>query len=166
MGDGAGGFDDQDVLFVGEGPVGIISGQINYIPEADLECDGSIKWVRIAPGTQIIDEFSLSNSGEDGSVLNWEIESYPSWGSWGFSEESGYLKDGEWDSVQVFITAPNETKTEYTGSIRIVNVNNPSDVCEIEVSVETPRNRLLFRLIIEIILERFPDVFPILRKLI
>ena len=69
-----------------------------------------------------------------------------------------------WDSVQVFITAPNETKTEYTGTIRIVNVDNPSDTCEIEVSVETPRTRFLFNLIIEILFERFPNFFPILRR--
>jgi len=165
MGDGAGGFEDQDTLLVGDGPVGIISGNINYIPDPNLECDGSISWRRVTPGTQIIDEFSIANTGEDGSVLHWQIESYPDWGSFGFSEESGYLKDGIWESIQVFITAPNETKTEYTGTIRIINVENPGESCEIDVIVETPRTKNLFQTILNFLLERFPNLLPIVRRL-
>ena len=164
MGDGAGGFEDQNVILVGEGPVGVVSGNINYIPEPDLECDGSIQWRKITPGSQIIDEFSLGNTGEEGSVLHWEIESYPTWGTWVFSEESGYIKDGIWDSIQVFITAPNETKTEYTGTIRIVNVDDPSDTCVIEVTIETPRTKNLFQNILNFLLERFPNIFPLVRR--
>jgi len=164
FGKGDGDFEDQDKIFTGEGPIGIISGQINYIPEPDLQCDGSIQWRKIPPGTQIIDEFSIGNLGENDSVLHWEIESCPSWGSWGFSEESGYINNGIWDSVQVFITAPNETKTRYTGTIRIINVDNPSDHCEIEVSVETPRTNNLFQNLLNLLLERFPNLFPLVRK--
>ncbi len=163
LGNGAGGFASQQILSAGDGPIGIISGNIDYIPESDLECDGSIQWKKVTPGANIIDEFSIGNTGNAGSILHWQIESYPTWGSWNFSEESGYIQDGIWKEVQVFITAPNYESTEYTGTIKIINVDVPSDNCEIEISIETPRTKSLFQTLLNLILERFPNVFPILR---
>lgn len=165
LGNGAGGFGNQQIIPAGDGPVGIISGNVDHIPEPDLECDGSIQWKKITPGAQIIDEFLIGNTGDMGSVLNWQIESYPTWGSWNFSEESGYIQDGIWKGIQVFVTAPAYENTEFTGIIKIVNVDDPSDNCEIAVSIETPRTNSLFQTLLNLILERFPNVFPMLRWL-
>jgi hypothetical protein len=164
IGDGTGGFEDQDIIQTGDGPVGIITGNINYIPEADLECDGTINWRKVKPGEQIIDEFSIANLGEEESILHWQIESYPTWGEWSFSDESGYIQDGIWESIQVFITAPNESKTEFTGIIKIINIDEPSDSCEIEVTVETPRTKNLFQTLLNFLIERFPNLFLILKE--
>ncbi|KYK21407.1 hypothetical protein AYK24_09120 [Thermoplasmatales archaeon SG8-52-4] len=166
LGDGTGGFEDQLVKQTGEVPVGIIAGNIDYIPIADLDCDGTIRWTRMPPGTDIIDEFQVGNTGEANSVLHWQIDSYPSWGEFNFSEESGYIKDGVWEAIQVFITAPIYQNTDYTGTIKIINVDNPSDYCEIDVTIETPRTNSLIQTLLNRLLERFPNLFTILRGLI
>jgi hypothetical protein len=163
LGAGGGVFQSQQVISAGDGPVGVICGNIDYIPEPVLECDGEIRWTRITPGSDIIDEFSIGNTGEPGSVLQWEIESYPSWGTWDFSEDSGFIMDGVWDPIQVFITAPEESQTEFTGTIKIINSNNPSESCTIDVTIETPRSNSLFQTLFERLLERFPNIFPIMR---
>jgi len=165
IGDGAGGFGAQKVYSAGDGPVGILSGNFDYKPEADLECNGSFHWRKIKPGDQIIDEFTIGNMGTEGSVLDWQIESYPNWGSWNFSETSGNLPEGEWKGIQVFVEAPNEPKTDFSGKIKIVNVDDPSDSCEIDVILETPRSKGILETLFNLILERFPNAFPIVRWL-
>lgn len=163
IGDGAGGFEPQKKYPAGDGPVGIITVNIDYIPEPDLECEGSFNWKKVNPGQDIIDEFSIGNVGVPGSVLNWELESYPTWGTWNFSKTSGYLADGVWEGVQLIVTAPNQPKTEFTGTIKVINSDDPSDYCEIEVVLETPRTKTIFESILFKIFERFPNVFPIIR---
>ncbi|UCF49542.1 MAG: VCBS repeat-containing protein [Thermoplasmatales archaeon] len=165
IGNGAGGFSTQQILFAGEVPVGILSGNIDHIPVPDLECNGSLYWTGIKPGADIIDSFSIGNTGEVSSVLKWKIQSYPSWGEWSFSETSGNIPDATWEEIQVLITAPNESDT-FTGTIKIINLEDPNDECEIEVYVKTPRTKTLFESLLELILERFPNAFPILRQIL
>lgn len=166
LGDGAGGFGAQDVFSAGDGPVGILSGNFDYVPEPDLECDGSFNWKKVKPGEQIIAEFLIGNFGNEGSVLSWQIESYPEWGIWGFSETSGDIPEGVWEGIQVSVQAPNESKTDFTGKIKIINLDDSSDSCEIDVILETPRTKNIFQTLLNLLLERFPNAFSILRNLL
>jgi len=166
IGNGTGGFGAQKVYSAGEGPVGILSGNFDHKPEADLECLGFFHWKKIKPGEQITDKFSIGNNGTKYSFLNWQIESYPDWGSWNFSETSGNLPEGEWKVIHVYVEAPMESKTDFSGKIKIVNLDNPSDTCEIDVILETPRSKNIFHVLLNLILERFPNCFPIIRWLL
>ncbi len=105
----------------------------------DLDCSGSISWVDVEPGATVTDEFTVSNIGEPASILNWEIESNPEWGTgWVFEPASGSIADGESINVSVTTHAPDDTETEFTGEIVIVNSDDSEDTCTIDISLATP----------------------------
>ena len=110
-------------------------------------CDGELSWSNIAPGTQVNGEFKVSNCGDDGSELDWEVSEWPEdWGTdWAFDPASGVdlTPDQGWKTVQVQLKAPTNPESEFTGSVKIINSNNPSDFCEISVYLKTPRNKAI-----------------------
>jgi len=107
----------------------------------DLSCDGSLIWEGVGPGATVNGEFYVGNVGEVGSILNWKIDSYPTWGTWTFSSESGSLAEGDWETITVDVVAPPDENTEFTGTVKVINVDDPSDYCEISVILETPLNQ-------------------------
>jgi hypothetical protein len=136
-------------------------------PEPDLDCGGSLGWDEVKPGATVNGTFQVGNVGENGSLLNWAVESWPSWGTWTFSPDSGTaLPDGSWVSVTVAVVAPPDKKTNFTGKVKIVNLDDLSDFYEINVYLKTPMNEdLYFQQLFEKFFERFPNAFPILRHL-
>ena len=88
------------------------------------------------------DSFEILNIGDNYSQLNWQIESYPSWGTWSFEPESGYGLTPEQGSaiINVSVIVPDEPNTQYNGSIKIINIDDPSDYEIITVKLETPVN--------------------------
>ncbi len=121
---------------------------INYsLPEfdhrtyrgADLQCDGSLSWDDISPGATIQGSFTVSNNGDPGSLLNWEVLSYPDWGTWTFTPSLGTnLLSGDSLTVQVKVVVPNEENTQYQGIVTIINTNKTADSSVIPVTVKTP----------------------------
>ena len=112
----------------------------NQFFEDNLECSGSLSWNDVEPGSTVTGEITVQNVGMTGSELDWEIESYPDWGTWTFSPDSGLdliPEDGE-ILVNVEIVAPEDPETEFTGEVKIVNSNNPYDFCTISVVLVTP----------------------------
>jgi parallel beta-helix repeat protein len=108
-------------------------------PLPDLNCDGSLSWEDVTPGSIVTGDFEVSNDGEPDSILNWEIESYPDWGDWTFDPESGTgLGQGESVTINVEVVAPDEENTEFEGEVKIVNSENSSDFCIIPVFLQTP----------------------------
>ncbi|GAF72541.1 unnamed protein product, partial [marine sediment metagenome] len=109
-------------------------------PEPDLDCDGSLSWTDVTPGDTVTGEFTVSNIGEAGSLLDWEIAEYPDWGDWTFTPSSGEDLTPEQGaiSVGVSVIAPDEAETEFTGEIVLVNSDDPDDICTIDVSLATP----------------------------
>jgi len=139
-------------------------------PEPDLYCEGSLSWTSIVPGSTISDFFTIENIGEPDSLLDWEIAEYPDWGDWTFIPSSGVgltPEDGEY-TVGVTAIAPDEQNTEFTGTIRIVNMENSSDFCTIDVTLATPKNKPFnfFNNLLNWLFERFPNMFPILRHML
>jgi hypothetical protein len=148
----------DDISLTGEGPP-------PPPEEPDLDCDGALSWPEVNAGATVIGDFQIGNVGSDGTFLNWSIDTHPTWGTWTFTPESGTgVAKGSWVTVNVSVVAPNEKKQTFTGKVKIVNTDNSSDFCEIDVSLTTPRVRAIT--IIQRILEKFPNAFQILRQII
>jgi hypothetical protein len=109
----------------------------------DLECDGSLSWDNITPGATVQGSFTVSNGGDPGSLLNWEVLSYPDWGTWTFTPSSGTnLPAGDSVTVQVKVVVPNEENTQFQGAVTIINSDKTADSCVISVTLKTPYNTL------------------------
>ena len=116
-----------------------IYGQDEPLTDPDLKCSGSLSWTDVSPGDTVSGSFFVENVGEDGSLLSWGIDSYPEWGVWSFDPDIGmWLEPGETVTVNVEVVAPNQPKEEFEGTIKVVNVDDPSDYDEIEVYLATP----------------------------
>jgi hypothetical protein len=100
--------------------------------------------------------------------LDWEVESWPDWGDWTFAPPGGTDLTPEAGSVtvEVFVTAPDEQYQEFTGEVKLVNTENSSDYCTIEVSLITPRTYQTLRSLLLQFFERLFDRFLWLEHLI
>ena len=134
-------------------------------PIPDLDCDGSLSWIDVKPGATVEGSFTVENIGDPNSLLDWEIESYPDWGTWTFDPESGVLADGDSITVEVEVVAPDDPETEFEGEIKVVNSEDPDDFCIIQASLVTPVNHhSIFSRIVQL-LEKFIDRFPLLERI-
>jgi hypothetical protein len=132
----------------------------------DLDCDGELSWTDIEPGTTVMGSFIVENIGGMGSLLDWEIESYPEWGTWTFDPDSGVDLTPEEGAVTVDVecVAPDEQNEEFGGEITIVNSNDPGDTCTISVTLKTPVVSPFVQLL-RIIIQKLPFLGPILERI-
>jgi hypothetical protein len=132
----------------------------------DLEADGSISWVDVEPGSTISDTFTVSNVGEPGSQLSWNVLETPDFGTnWTFSPAGGSgitPADGP-QTVTVSVDAPLDEETEFTGTLTIVNSADSNDFEEIQISLITPKVTMSNPILQ--FLHDHPNLFPILRQL-
>ncbi len=92
----------------------------------DLQCEESLSWDDITPGATVQGSFTVSNGGDAGSHLDWEVLSYPSWGTWTFTPSFGTdLPAGDSVTVQVKVVIPNEENTQYQGRSPSSTVTRP-----------------------------------------
>jgi len=135
----------------------------------DLYCNGNVNWNDVTPGETVVDIFTVQNIGGPDTLLNWEIQSFPDWGDWTFTPGSGTglnPEDGYFE-IEVSIVAPDELNENFYGEITIVNSDDPSDTCNIDVSLATPVNQHSYSFpLLQRLLERFPNAFPLLRHLL
>jgi hypothetical protein len=111
-----------------------VIGKVSLEPVPDLDCIGDIMGVEIEPGETIIGTFEVRNIGEEGSLLDWEIQSYPEWGTFTFDPDGWIdLPKGAPVTVNVEIVLPDVIEDDLWGEILIVNLDNPDDNCSIEV---------------------------------
>jgi hypothetical protein len=125
--------------------------------EPDLDCEGDQTWEDVEPGSTVEGEFEVENVGDSGTLLDWEIESWPEWGEWTFDPESGEdltPEDGP-VTVAVEVVAPDDPETEFEGEIVVVNSENSADTCTIEVRLVTPCNSA-FMQFLQNLAQRFP----------
>jgi hypothetical protein len=133
--------------------------------ESDLDCDGSLKWTKISPGSTETGTFIVKNIGESNSSLDWMIESNPTWGTWTFTPSNGNGLTPEMGeiTVDVKVVAPDEKNKNFTGEIKIVNSKDNTDFNIIPVSLSTPYNKPF--IFTGTLLKHLLDAFPLLRKL-
>jgi hypothetical protein len=135
----------------------------DHIPEEpDLDCEGNIRWINVEPGETVYSSFKVSNVGGINSKLNWEIVTFPDWGTWTFNPISGENQtpnDGQ-INVLVSVIAPDEEKNKVEGYIRVENSENLEDYNEIPVYLETPRKRSISSSFI-VILINHPNLYQI-----
>jgi hypothetical protein len=135
--------------------------------KTELTCSGSLYWVdAINPGETITGTFEVCNNGETCSELKWEIDpTKPSFGTWTFTPANGILGSGDCVTVNVECVAPTN-ESIYIGRVKVFNSDDPSDFCNIDVYINTPRSRSLQVQILERLFERFPTVFLIFRAIL
>jgi len=110
--------------------------------DADLECKGSLNWNDIKPGSTITGNFTVENIGAPGSLLNWEITEYPSWGAWAFNPKEGNdLEPGNIVNIEVAVNTPPDKNEKFYGKITIENKENPSDSCDIDTFLATSKTK-------------------------
>jgi hypothetical protein len=137
-------------------------------PGPNLDCEGSFNWKRVKIGKTVNDSFKVKNIGDAGSLLNWKIVSFPSWGNWSFNPEFGENltpEDGLF-TVELSVEAPDEKNKRFEGYIRVENIDNPDDLNLIPVFLKTPRNRVNFNSFLLHFLERIPFFMKIIYNLI
>lgn len=113
----------------------------SYVSKSDLHCEGTLIWTNITPYSVINGDFFVENIGTPFSYLNWEIYNWPSWGVWTFTTSSGTnLKPEDGPRIiQVSIKTPNVTYAEYTGKLKIINLDDEDDYCIINCALTTPK---------------------------
>jgi hypothetical protein len=138
--------------------------------DSDLYCEGEITLNKVEPDSVVESSFIVENMGAEGTLLDWEIESYPpDWGEWTFEPNEGTdIESFSPITINVEIVAPDEKNEEFIGEIRIVNSEDSSDYEIISVSLTTPKNKSLnFNLTFLVwLFEHFPNAFPILRYIL
>jgi len=150
-------------------------------PEPDLDCDGTLSWTDVSPGSTVTGSFTVENIGEPTSLLDWEITEWPSWGngsSWAFTPLSGddlTPEDGP-VTVNVSVVAPDVKNSDFSGQVKIENKENSSDFCTIDVSLVTPVNQNTlysqFLQFLQKIIHRFPlleqilSLFPFFNRIL
>jgi len=137
-----------------------------YIP--NLDSIGTLHWTGVKAGSTVSGSFQVKNIGDPTSELYWRIEEYPEWGNWTFNPDHGdaLTPEDNWRTVQVIVIAPPEKKSEFSGEVKVINVNDPSDFEMIPVTLETPRTKAFYVNIFERIFERFPNVFLFLKMIL
>ena len=138
-------------------------------PVPDLECEGRLNWDKVKPGTNVTGSYQVSNNGDADSILHCKVDesSIPTWGNWTFEVNATIITvaDG-WVTLNVTVTAPKDKNKEFTGTLKIVNAQDSTDYCEIDVYLKTPRTRATSYVCYEWLFESFPNAFPILRQLL
>lgn len=121
----------------------------------------------VIPGETVKGEFIVGNNGDPGSYLDWKVDSYPEWGTWEFSPTSGYqLSHNTQEIVKVEVVAPENISTQFTGSVKVINIHDQADFCEVPVILTTKRCRDVQNSMLSNLLKNHPNLFPILQTLL
>lgn len=107
--------------------------------QSDLSIGNHINIKNVKPGENIEADFFVENIGQSFSKLNWEIISYPEWGSWNFSAIAGdglLPEDGK-IKILVNIETPNEQNQDFSGELLLINKYDGNDIENVEVRIST-----------------------------
>jgi hypothetical protein len=148
-----------------EGPIWSFT---TMAPQPNLECFGLLQWNNVGAGTTVTGSFTVENIGTPTSELYWEISEYPEWGTWTFTPDQGDALTPENSpvTIQISVLAPSEKNKEFTGNIKIINVNDTSDFDIMPVSLKTPRSKPVFLNIFERFLGQYHHIYLVLLKIL
>ena len=149
-----------------------VSDNVDFDPwiidiSAHIHCEGSLSWTDVEPGATLTGNFTIENIGYNYSELSWEVKEWPTWGTWTFTPSSGNGLTPAMGQVivQVSVIAPPDKNKEFTGKIKIINTDDPSEYCEIPVVLKTPKSRTINSPLIKF-LQNHQNLLPILQKLL
>jgi hypothetical protein len=113
---------------------------------------------KVKPGVTCTGTFHVVNCGDDGSTLTWKVDSWPAWmTAVVFTPPGGNIpKPGPGTDVTFDFTAPTAQNT-YSGVIKVINVDDPTDFCEMPVECIVPRAKGVFFNIFEYLVNQFPS---------
>jgi hypothetical protein len=133
-----------------------------------LDASGTLAWSKIKAGATVNGTFTVTNVGDNNSMLNWKVSTWPTWGNWTFTPSSGTgLAKGATTTVTVNVVVPAQKKASFNGTVRVVNTDNTSNYVDIPVTLTTPLNQGMHgQSFFERLFELFPHAFPILRHLL
>ena len=137
----------------------------------DLDCDGSLSWTKVKLGDTVVGSFTVENIGEPTSQLDWIITEWPTWGDWTFTptSDTGLTPEEGSFTVEVQVVAPSE-KGQFNGTVKVVNVDDPSDYDEIHVSMITPVEKISLKAqmlnLLNMFIQRFPALAYLMRLLL
>ena len=119
-------------------------------PEISATFQGEFTDLR--PGSTVNAQLMVANTGEPLSCLDWEISSYPTWGDWVFSTQSGndIKPEGGPEIVEVTVKIPREKNQQFNGMIRLNNKERPDEYIDVTITMKTSSalsNDHLFRFI-------------------
>ncbi len=135
LGDGTGDFNHLETYDIGGKPYSLSIGDFSP-PVSNLGCNDVLSWSNVSPGSVVNDSVLIKNPGS--LPLNWEVSDIPDWGVFSLTPSSGNsLMPGDYLFVDVSVVAPSVLNESFSGIIRIENVDDPLDFCEIVVSLST-----------------------------
>jgi hypothetical protein len=132
----------------------------------DLKGNGFLDWSDILSGSTVTGNFTIQNNGDPGSSIDWEVVTWPDWGAWTITPDSGEdfkPEDGE-ITIDVSVITPNEKNGEFAGYIKVVNIENSSDYCLIHISLTTQRS-LIINFIVKQFLEQHYYLYQLLKNI-
>ena len=135
--------------------------------EPDLYSNDTIELSNVKPLSLVETNFSIKNIGGPSSNLDWEITEWPEWGTWTFNPKSGDNLKPESGAfiINVKLISPRKRGAEFTGEIKIVNRENPSDFVIVDVKVTISKTRFAYGMIHDLF-QRLSLKFPIFPKIL
>jgi len=108
-----------------------------------LSASISGEFTDVKPGSTITASLLIENTGQPLSCLDWRIESIPDWGTWSFSSDAGndVKLEGGPEIIDVSIKVPKDKNQEFTGNIRLINSENPSNFVDVPILLKTSQQR-------------------------
>jgi hypothetical protein len=137
--------------------------------EPAICCDpGMMDWTDVDPGATVQGSFFVWNCGDPGSVLTWSVDDWPTWMTGAVFTPSGgtILESDPGTNVDFTFTAPNQQNQNYAGTIKVINVDDPSDFCEMSTTLVTPRVKTIHNNFFYQYLHQLPNMLHILHRLL
>ena len=140
---------------------------VKYTPKGiqDLNAyvNSPLRWHDVPLGSKQTGKIYVENIGEPYSELDWKIEESLNWVEC-YPTSGTNLLPGESRTIYVTVTAPYQNGEQRSGTIKVINTDNPPDnaVFNVEITTKKGRARPLFFQS----LERLLDHFPLLERLL
>jgi len=125
---------------------GAIVNILNKTTPEDLSVNGALSWQDKKGKETVEGSFIVENIGDQNSPLSWEIGSIPDWGEWTITPSNGdnIRPIDEEVTIQVSCIIPAGRGKTFSGSITVINSNNPSDRELIPISLSLPKQKHSF----------------------
>lgn len=143
-----------------------------YDSHVDLVCNGFLNWTANVSKNEsdpilLTGSFTVENVGTPLSKLDWEILSWPGWGTWEFSpmNQTGLQPEKGPTTVSVNVEGPSTNLPDtYDGKVIIRNKNNKNDSCIVRARLVTSKEKedeqqeSLFSMFLKSFLNKINDV--------